>query len=54
MTIIKVFALLVQANDSAATDAAVADFAQLKAGYEDAGIEFFMINPMGRAQSLLQ
>ena len=44
----KSIALLVQANDSAATDAAVADFAQLKAGYEDAGIEFFMINPMGR------
>ena len=44
----KTIALLVQANDSAATAAAVADFAQLKASYEDAGVEFFMINPMGK------
>ena len=44
----KTIALLVQANDSAETAAAVADFAQLKASYEDAGVEFFMINPMGK------
>ena len=44
----KIVALLVQANDSTAAAAAVADFAQLKASYEDAGVEFFMINPMGK------
>ena len=44
----KTIALLVQANDSAATAAAVPDFAQLKASYEDAGVEFFMLNPMGK------
>lgn len=41
-------ALLVQANDSADTAAAVTAFAALKAKYENDGIEFMMINPMGR------
>jgi mono/diheme cytochrome c family protein len=41
-------ALLVQANDSAATAAAVAGFDALKSKYDEQGIEFFMINPMGR------
>ena len=40
-------ALLVQANDSADTAAAVPAFAALQAKYADAGIEFMMINPMG-------
>ena len=44
----KTIALLVQANDSEATAAAVADFAALEAQYEEAGVEFFMINPMGK------
>ena len=44
----KTIALLVQANDSDASAAAAADFAALEAQYEDAGVEFFMINPMGK------
>lgn len=44
----KTIALLVQANDSDASAAASADFAALEAQYEDAGVEFFMINPMGK------
>lgn len=44
----KTIALLVQSNDSAATAAAIAEFAALQARYEDAGVEFFMINPMGK------
>jgi len=47
----KTIALLVQANDSAATAAAVPDFAQLKASYEDAGVEFFYAQPNGQAKS---
>jgi len=42
-----VIALLVQANDSKDTAAAVPAFAALKAKYEADGIEFMMINPMG-------
>ncbi len=41
-------ALLVQANDSAATAAAVSDYAALRDEFDAQGIEFFMINPMGR------
>ena len=41
-------ALLVQANDSAVVDAAIDDFAALQQQYEEQGIQFFMINPMGR------
>ncbi len=44
----KTIALLVQANDSDASAAAAAGFAALEAQYEDAGVEFFMINPMGK------
>lgn len=44
----KTIALLVQANDSNASAEAAADFAALEAQYEDAGVEFFMINPMGK------
>ena len=44
----KTIALLVQANDSDASAAAAADFVALEAQYEDAGVEFFMINPMGK------
>jgi mono/diheme cytochrome c family protein len=40
-------ALLVQANDSQATDAAISEFDALKAKYGSQGIEFMMINPMG-------
>ena len=43
-----IVALLVQANDSAATTAAVPAFAALKAKFDQAGVEFLMINPMGR------
>ena len=39
---------LVQANDSAATEAALPAFNALKSAYEDRGVEFMMINPMGR------
>jgi len=41
-------AFLVQANDSAATEAAVPAFDALKAEFDQQGVEFFMINPMGR------
>ena len=40
-------ALLVQANDSEATTAAMPAFQALKEQYENQGVEFFMINPMG-------
>jgi peroxiredoxin len=42
-------AFLVQANDSAATEAALPAFNALKAKYENNGVEFMMINPMGRS-----
>lgn len=41
-------ALLVQANDSQAAADALGDYQALKQQYEDQGIEFMMINPMGR------
>jgi mono/diheme cytochrome c family protein len=41
-------AFLVQANDSADTRAALAEFKALQAKYEASGIAFMMINPMGR------
>lgn len=41
-------AFLVQANDSAATTAAVPAYNALKSNYDAQGIEFMMINPMGR------
>lgn len=41
-------ALLVQANDSQATAAAVSAFDALKSKYDSQGIEFMMINPMGK------
>lgn len=41
-------ALLVQANDSQASADAVPAFDALKAKYDSQGIEFMMINPMGR------
>lgn len=44
----KAVALLVQANGSAATAAAVPAFDALKAEYDAKGVEFFMINPMGK------
>ncbi|MDD9889194.1 MAG: redoxin domain-containing protein [Gammaproteobacteria bacterium] len=44
----KAIALLVQANDSDATTAAIPAFNALKEKFEEAGIEFLMINPMGR------
>ena len=44
----KAIALLVQANDSDATTAAVPEFDALKSKFDEAGIEFLMINPMGR------
>lgn len=42
-------ALLVQANDSAASAAAVPAYLALKEQFADLGIEFMMINPMGRS-----
>lgn len=44
----KTIALLVQTNSSAATAAAIDDFAALKESYEEAGVEFLMINPLGK------
>lgn len=44
----KAVALLVQANGSAATKAALPEFTKLKAQFDAQGIEFFMINPMGK------
>ncbi|MFK7864813.1 MAG: redoxin domain-containing protein [Pseudohongiellaceae bacterium] len=44
----KAVALLVQANGSDATAAAVPAFDALRAEYDAKGIEFFMINPMGK------
>lgn len=41
-------ALLVQVNDSAATEAAVPAFDELKSRFDNLGVEFMMINPMGR------
>ena len=41
-------AFLVQANDGAATEAAVPAYNDLKARFDEQGVEFFMINPMGR------
>lgn len=41
-------AFLVQANGSAATAAAVPAFDALKAEYDSRGVEFFMINPLGK------
>jgi len=42
-----VIALLVQANGSAATHEALPQFNALKSHYEEKGVEFFLINPMG-------
>ena len=39
---------LVQSNDSEFVSAEVSEFNKLKSRYDDAGIEFMMINPMGR------
>ena len=44
----KVIALLVQANDSQAAADAVPAFDALKAKYDSQGVEFMMINPMGK------
>ena len=44
-----VIALLVQANDSEATAAAIPAYAALKLKFDDQGVEFLMINPMGRS-----
>ena len=44
----KAVALLVQANDSQATAAALPSFDALKAKYDAQGVEFMMINPMGK------
>lgn len=41
-------ALLVQANGSSATEAALPAFEALKAAYDAKGIEFMMINPLGK------
>lgn len=42
-------AFLVQANDSAASAQAIPDYLALKNQFEELGIEFMMINPMGRS-----
>ena len=41
-------AFLVQANDSAATEAALPRYQELAEQYDAHGVEFMMINPMGR------
>jgi hypothetical protein len=46
----KAVALLVQGNGSADTERALANFSALKAEYQDQGVVFFMINPMGEAR----
>ena len=43
----QIIALLVQTNESVAARAAVQPFAALMKNYEDRGVEFFMINPLG-------
>lgn len=40
--------LLVQSNDSDATQLDIPAFDSLKSKFEDQNIAFFMINPMGR------
>ena len=45
----KAIAFLVQANDSDSFAATVLKFNELKVKYDEAGIEFMMINPMGRS-----
>jgi hypothetical protein len=42
-------ALLVQANGSQATEDALDDFVALRDQFDSQGIEFFMLNPMGRS-----
>lgn len=44
----ELIAFLVQANDSAATDAALPRFLELHGQYDGQGVEFMMINPMAR------
>jgi mono/diheme cytochrome c family protein len=44
----KAVTLLVQVNGSAATEAVIPAFDALRAEYDTKGIEFFMINPMGK------
>lgn len=44
----KTIAFLVQANDSATTAAALPRYIELQKNYAAQGIQFFMINPMGR------
>ncbi|MDT8427619.1 MAG: hypothetical protein RQ757_02505 [Pseudomonadales bacterium] len=50
----KAIAFLVQANDSEASRAALADFTRLQAQYDAEGIEFMMINPLGEARADVQ
>jgi hypothetical protein len=44
----KAIAFLVQENDNQAVAGAMGAYSDLKLKYEDSGIEFMMINPMGR------
>ena len=44
----ELIAFLVQANDSAATEAALPRYQELREQYDAHGVEFMMINPMGR------
>ncbi len=48
-----VIALLVQANGSAATHQALPEFNALKSKYEQQGVEFFLINPLGNQDRAL-
>ena len=45
----ELIAFLVQANDSAATEAALPQYLELHEQYDAHGVEFMMINPMGRS-----
>ena len=40
---------LVQSNDSESVSAAIPEFNDLKTKFDAAGVEFMMINPMGRS-----
>jgi hypothetical protein len=50
----KAIAFLVQGNGVAETERSLAAFAELKAKYEDQGIVFFMINPLGEERAAVR
>jgi len=50
----KAVALLVQASGDAATEQSVESYVQLKAQYEEQGMVFFMINPLGEQRAVVK